>query len=62
MPEQKDIKTLLQRWQKEMDRMSSPVRPYLMFHLSNIGMKGLHDKSVFDFSSNILRNFALHNV
>ncbi len=41
-----DVKTLLQRWKKDMILTDSPARSYLMFHLASIGMQDLHDQSV----------------
>ena len=46
MPPQVDIKILLERWQKEMDELDVPTKQDLMFHLSNLGLQDLHDKSV----------------
>ena len=46
MPPQRDIKILLERWQKEMDELDIPTKQDLMFHLSNLGFQDLHDKSV----------------
>ena len=40
------VRTLLDRWQKEMVAMGIAPRPHLMDHLARMGMKDLHAKSV----------------
>ena len=39
-----DAKILLEQWQKEMDMMNIPARPYLLHHLSSIGIKDMQMK------------------
>ena len=45
MPQNLDAKTILNRWQKNMTEMKSPItRLELLFHLLDIDMQDLHDK------------------
>ena len=39
-----DAKELLEQWQKEMNMMNVPARPYLLHHLSCIGIKDMQIK------------------
>ena len=39
-----DAMILLEKWQKEMEMMNIPARPYLLNHLSCIGIKDMQMK------------------
>ena len=39
-----NAKILLEQWQKEIDMMNVPARPYLLHHLSCIGIKDMQIK------------------
>ena len=39
-----DAKILLEQWQKKTDVMNVPARPYLLHHLSCIGIKDMQMK------------------